>query len=111
MTSDVVIRTEGLGKRYKLGALQPYRTLRDEIAGAFRRVSRNGAAPQYHWALRDIDLTVRQGDVLGIVGRNGSGKSTLLKLLTRITRPTEGRADIRGRIGALLKWGPGFTRS
>ena len=108
MTNDIVIRTEGLGKRYKLGALQPYRTLRDLLAGAFQRGPQGGIRSEYHWALRDIDIVVCQGDVLGIVGRNGSGKTTLLKLLTRITRPTEGRAIVYGRVSALLEVGTGF---
>ena len=108
MTNGIAIRTEGLGKRYKLGALQPYRTLRDAVAGVFQRASQDTPRPEYHWALRDIDLVVHQGDVLGIVGRNGSGKSTLLKLLTRITRPTEGRATVYGRVSALLEVGTGF---
>ena len=108
MRNNIVIRTEGLGKRYQLGALEPYRTLRDTIAGAFRRAPCRNAHLGYHWALRDIDLGVRQGEVLGIVGRNGSGKSTLLKLLTRITRPTEGSIAVQGRIGALLEVGTGF---
>lgn len=108
MSGEVVIRTEALGKRYKLGALEPYRTLRDAIAGAFRRAPQESAHPAYHWALRNIQLEVTRGEVLGIVGPNGSGKSTLLKLLTRITRPTEGRIVVRGRIGALLEVGTGF---
>ena len=108
MRNNIVIRTEGLGKRYQLGALEPYRTLRDTIAGAFRRAPCRNAHLGYHWALRDIDIGVRQGEVLGIVGRNGSGKSTLLKLLTRITRPTEGSIAVQGRIGALLEVGTGF---
>ena len=108
MRNDTVIRTERLGKRYKLGALEPYRTLRDTVTHVFRRPLREHSLPRYHWALRHVDVNVRQGEALGIVGPNGSGKSTLLKLLTRITRPTEGRATIRGRVGALLEVGTGF---
>ena len=108
MTNDIAICTEGLGKRYKLGALEPYRTLRDVVAGAFTRARRDRVRPEFHWALRNIDIVVRQGDTLGIIGRNGSGKSTLLKLLTRITRPTEGRVTVYGRVSALLEVGTGF---
>lgn len=115
--SDVALRTLGLGKRYYIGAQrEQYRTLRDTLAKAARRplerIRHPGAAShssQELWALKDIDLEVKQGEVLGIIGRNGSGKSTLLKVLSRITEPTKGRVEIRGRVASLLEVGTGFN--
>jgi len=113
------VRVEGLGKRYRLGSDRAaYRTLRDTVSEAAgrlaRRVTRGGGAPgpartgEWLWALRDASFTVSHGEVVGIVGPNGSGKSTLLKILSRITRPTEGWAEVRGRVGSLLEVGTGF---
>jgi lipopolysaccharide transport system ATP-binding protein len=67
-----------------------------------------GAPPESFWALKDVSLQVREGEVLGLIGRNGAGKTTLLKVLSRITRPTEGWAEIRGRVRSLLEVGTGF---
>ena len=113
--SDVVIRAEGIGKRYRLGTAvgAPYGSLREVIARRFQAPFRpTGAASPtgdpHIWALRDVDLEVRSGEVLGIVGRNGAGKSTLLKILSRITRPTVGRAVLHGRVGSLIEVGTGF---
>jgi len=106
--SDIAIRVNNLGKRYRIGSLHGsnYRTLRDSISGLFQRHAKQ---PNGHiWALRNISFEVRQGQVLGVVGRNGAGKSTLLKLLSRVTEPTEGEAEIRGRVGSLLEVGTGF---
>jgi lipopolysaccharide transport system ATP-binding protein len=107
----VAIRVEGLGKRYRIGGpRQRYRTLRDSLAGAARSLLRRGraSAHQTFWALKDVAFEARRGEVLGIIGRNGAGKSTLLKVLSRITEPTEGAADVFGRVGSLLEVGTGF---
>jgi lipopolysaccharide transport system ATP-binding protein len=111
--ANTVIEVTGLGKQYRLGAL-PAEHLRDRIVegmqAAMRAVSRRtdtAEAPTV-WALRDVSFTVSRGEVVGIVGGNGAGKSTLLKVLSRITTPTEGRAEIRGRVGSLLEVGTGF---
>ena len=109
----MVIKTEGLGKRYRMGELAPYRGVRRAMGAPVRWLRGNQgdevpAGNDYMWALRDIDLEVRQGDVVGVIGANGAGKTTLLKVLSRITEPTEGMARIRGRIGSLLEVGTGF---
>ena len=119
--SDIAIRVEGLSKQYRIGGRQErYRTLRDTISDTalapFRRfraalrhsgvVSANG--DETIWALKDVSFEVKRGEVVGIIGRNGSGKSTLLKILSRITSPTAGWADIHGRVGSLLEVGTGF---
>ncbi len=117
--SDVVIRAEVLGKRYRIGRHQaPYKTLRESLTGlvlaparglrAFTRGERSRPEPEILWALKDVDLEVRRGEVLGIIGRNGAGKSTLLKILARITEPTTGRVKLWGRVGSLLEVGTGF---
>lgn len=107
--ADTVIRVEGIGKLYRVGERESYGQLRDVLANAFRG-SRNGKRRPKDsiWAVRDVSFDVRQGEVVGLVGRNGAGKSTLLKLLARITRPTVGHAELHGRIGSLLEVGTGF---
>jgi lipopolysaccharide transport system ATP-binding protein len=105
------ITVEGLSKRYRIGELQgAYGTLRESLTSAVRRAVHRDHAPHYEeiWALRDVSLQVPEGEVLGVIGRNGAGKSTLLKILTRITTPTSGSAEIRGRVGSLLEVGTGF---
>ena len=109
--ADAVIHAEGLGKRYRVGERERYVALRDILArvatAPFRRGGRRGGS-DFLWALRDVSFDIRQGEVVGLIGRNGSGKTTLLKLLSRITRPTAGFADIQGRVGSLLEVGTGF---
>jgi len=105
--TDAVIRVEGIGKRYRVGQRERYRALRDVLAGAFRRNGKRTPA-DFIWAVRDVSFEVKQGEVVGLIGRNGAGKSTLLKLLARITRPTVGHAELHGRIGSLLEVGTGF---
>jgi len=109
--TDVAIRVDGLGKQYRIGAMPSgYRTLRDSLVSGIKRLSKGDFGPSYEtiWAVRDISFELQRGSVLGIVGRNGAGKSTLLKLLSRVTEPTEGMAEIRGRVGSLLEVGTGF---
>src|SRR5262245_61722273 len=108
------IEVRGLGKRYELGERERYGSLRDTLIKAARSprrwFGRNAVrtAPQILWALKDVSFDVREGEIIGVIGRNGSGKSTLLKILSRITEPTEGRALVRGQVGSLLEVGTGF---
>jgi lipopolysaccharide transport system ATP-binding protein len=108
--SNVVIHGEGLGKRYSIGHAERYSTLRDVLARSLRppwtlfRRAKN----ETFWALKDVSLEVHEAEVLGLIGRNGAGKTTLLKILSRITRPTTGWAEIHGRVGSLLEVGTGF---
>ena len=120
--SDTVISVEQLGKKYWIahqGETAPYKTLRDTITLKVRHAVngwpvQNGAnrargqTREEFWALKDVSFEVKQGNVLGIIGRNGAGKSTLLKILSRITEPTLGRMRIRGRVASLLEVGTGF---
>ncbi|HWP44478.1 MAG TPA: ABC transporter ATP-binding protein [Blastocatellia bacterium] len=120
--SDIVVRVEGISKQYRIGARQiGYKTLRDSLTEALRSPFRaigsafsggnnrpRADAEDHIWALKDISFEVKRGEVVGIIGHNGAGKSTLLKILTCITEPTEGYADIEGRVGSLLEVGTGF---
>lgn len=115
-----MIKVVNLGKKYQLGALGTnYRTLRDSIVDTFsattqallhagERTTSPKVDENRFWALKDINFEVKMGQVLGVVGRNGAGKSTLLKILSRVTEPTEGHAEIHGRVGSLLEVGTGF---
>lgn len=103
MSSEPAIVTERLGKRYRLVRAGGRGTLRDTVAGLGRR-----GDGRWTWALRDVSLTVAPGEVVGVVGPNGGGKTTLLRILARVTRPTEGRARLRGKVGSLLEVGTGF---
>jgi lipopolysaccharide transport system ATP-binding protein len=108
--SSVVIQAEGLGKRYRRGVAASRGMLRDSIAG-FARAPLSMLRRAQHetfWALQDVSLEVHEGEVLGLIGRNGAGKTTLLKILSRITRPTAGWAEIHGRVRSLLEVGTGF---
>jgi lipopolysaccharide transport system ATP-binding protein len=117
--SDIAIRVESLSKQYKINALKNrHDTLRDHLADGMKRLVQSwrpggrSAQPRGSkdsiWALKDVSFDVKHGEVIGFIGRNGAGKSTLLKILSRITQPTEGSAEIRGRVGSLLEVGTGF---
>ncbi len=131
--TEIAIRVEGLSKRYRIGQREPYKSLRDILTNAmlapfhrFLEPRRKSEEPvgdmnpptskpppfsshsQWIWALKDVSLEVKRGEVVGIIGPNGVGKTTLLKILSRITKPTEGYAEIHGRVGSLLEVGTGF---
>jgi lipopolysaccharide transport system ATP-binding protein len=108
-----VIQIEKISKRYRIGGLHPgYMTFRemlgDAITAPLRRLRGNNDDYQMLWALREVNLEIRQGELVGIIGQNGAGKSTLLKILSRVSLPTKGRVEIFGRVGSLLEVGTGF---
>jgi lipopolysaccharide transport system ATP-binding protein len=120
--SDVAIRVEAIGKYYRIGERDPYKMLRDVLVRFLSTQARRigsrltGRGPEINgdqnkndfWALKDVSFEVKEGEALGIIGKNGAGKSTLLKILSRITLPTEGRAQMYGRLASLLEVGTGF---
>lgn len=115
--NNIAIKVEKLGKRYHLGERTGYITLKDTLARSGRRAfnlfrDQEKRKPKYQnnyiWALKDISFEVKKGEILGIIGKNGAGKTTLLKILSKITEPTKGSAEIYGSVGSLLEVGTGF---
>ena len=121
--SQTVIQARDISKRYRMGEREQYGALRDILSGwmtrpwhalrslghnAVRNSSQSSSPDQTLWALQDVSFDVQRSEIVGVIGRNGAGKSTLLKVLSRITKPTEGFVKLRGRIGSLLEVGTGF---
>ncbi|SRR6266567_3594862 len=116
--SETAIQVENVSKLYHIGERKPYKTVRESLMNVLsapsrlsrrlRKTKTRRADETELWALRDVSFEVKQGEVVGLIGRNGAGKSTLLKVLSRITEPTAGRITIRGRVGSLLEVGTGF---
>jgi lipopolysaccharide transport system ATP-binding protein len=108
--SRLALQVSRLSKRYRLGEYSADTMLRETIMkGMARLLRRQQKQPQAVWALKDVSFEVKQGEVVGVIGRNGAGKSTLLKLLSRITYPTSGKIRAAGRVASLLEVGTGFS--
>lgn len=104
MEDNVAIRVSGVSKRYEIGKAKD-----GSLRGTLSSLFKSGAAQKDEfWALKDVSFEVKKGEVIGIIGKNGAGKSTLLKILSQITKPTEGRIEINGRVASLLEVGTGF---
>jgi lipopolysaccharide transport system ATP-binding protein len=106
--SETIIQVENLGKKYRIGKKELYYSLRDRIANIFDFKKAREDKNEF-WALKNVNLTIKKGESIGIIGRNGAGKSTLLKVLSRITPPTEGKVTMHGRVASLLEVGTGFN--
>ena len=106
--SDLAIKVENLGKKYLIGHRRSG-DLRETFGQTMKNLFMKGRTyTEEFWALREFDVEIRQGEVVGIIGKNGAGKSTLLKILSRITDPSSGRFEINGRVSSLLEVGTGF---
>jgi len=115
--NDTVIKVYNLGKKYRIGETIRHDTLRDAITDFCTKPFKRHRTQDFGhrtnendtiWALKNVSFKVKRGEVVGIIGKNGAGKTTLLKILSRITEPTEGYAEISGRVGSLLEVGTGF---
>lgn len=104
MPDSIAIKLENVSKKYSIGK-EKDGSLRGTLGGMF---SKKSASTEDFWALKDVSFDIQKGDVVGIIGKNGAGKSTLLKILSQITKPTEGRIEINGRVASLLEVGTGF---
>ncbi len=111
---EPILEIKGIGKSYRIvhGHYYEYKRLSESMVNVFTHPVRTWKdvrkTKERFWALRDVNLTIRKGEAIGIIGRNGAGKSTLLKVLSQVTRPTEGEVVIKGRVGSLLEVGYRF---